>query len=270
MGILKRFNEIHGLGDDVEKERTRFVERVNQHIFHRIDTIQLDGFAYSMLFQLVCFELGVNANDFHERPTRFGDDIPATIRTVTEDSFENTLVVLCALYNYIEYESDSEKGRRWLSKRVEIVLSRCTCDIGERWKDGFFYPAGAEELDKPLIEDTLTWLNSYPDERKDYETALQYYSKGNSLGDVIQKCYLAVEGIARKVLGNHKTLDNYKDELLAKINLSDGWKSILATYIKYAHDYRHASPGRHEITKQEAEAYLYMTGLIIRLTIESQ
>ena len=271
MGVRKKFNEILGLGDDAEKERKRFVERVNQHIFHRIDTEQWDGFDYPMLFKLVCFELGVNAHDFRERETlRFGDVIPASIRTVTENNFENTLLVLCALYNHIQLESDSKIGREWLSKQIKVTLSRCTRDIGVRWEEGFFYPAGAEEMDKPLIEGTLTWLNEYPNERKDYEGALQIYLAGESLPDVIRNCYSAVEGVVRNVLGNDRTLDNNKDELLKQMDLSDGWKSILATYIKYAHDYRHASAGRHEITKQEAEAYLYMTGLIIRLTIESQ
>ena len=85
------------------------------------------------------------------------------------------------------------------------------------------------------------------------------------MGEVIRNCYSAVEGIARNLLGNERTLDNNKDELLAKINLSSGWKSLLASYINYAHNYRHASLKRHDVTKQEAEAYLYMTGLIIRL-----
>lgn len=272
MGVRKKFNEILGLEDGVEEERSRFVKRVNQAIFHRIDTEQWDDYDYLMLFKLVCFELGVDAHDFRERTleTKFRDVIPATIRTVTEDTFEKTLVVLCALYNYIQLESDSKIAREWLSKQIKSVLSRCTLNIGIRWKEGLFYPAGAEELDKPLIEETLTWLNDYPDERKDYQGALQIYSVGEPLPDVIKNCYLAIEGVVRKVLRNERTLDNNKDELLAKMDLSDGWKSILANYIKYAHDYRHASPGRHEITTQEAEAYLYITGLIIRLIIESK
>ncbi len=271
MGIHKRFNEVFGLEDSIEEEKKRFVERVNQHIFHRIDTEQWDYFDYSMLFKLVCFELGVNAHDFREREMpRFLDIIPATIRTVTEDNFEMTIKVLCSLYDYITIESDNEKGREWLSKQINVILSRCTCDIGVRWKEGFFYPSGAEELDKPIIEETLTWLSDYPDERQSYRIALQCYVAEGSLTDVITNCYSAIEGVARNVLGNQKTLDNNKDELLAKIELSDGWKSILANYVKYAHDYRHASPERHDITKQEAEAYLYMTGLIIRLIIESR
>jgi hypothetical protein len=110
----------------------------------------------------------------------------------------------------------------------------------------------------------------YPNERKDYRIALEYYAAGNSLGDVVRACYCVLEGTARQILNNSKTLDNNKDEILKRAGLSDRWKAVLATYIRYAHDFRHASESRHTITKPEAEAYLYMTGLLIRLIIESR
>jgi len=272
MCIHKRFNEVFGLEDRIEEEKERFINRVNQIIFHRIDTEQVEQLDYSLLYELVCFELGVNAHDFGKRELGVGYIliVPAAIRTVTGDSFEKTLIVLCALYKYLSKESHRDVNSKWLSKQINSILNRCTLEIGVRWKDGFFYPSGAEELDKPLVEETMTWLKDYPNESQNIRTALQCYMAGDSLTDVITNCYSAVEGIARKVLGNQKTLDNNKNDLLAKIDLSDGWKAILANYISYSHDYRHASEERHDITKHEAEAYLYMTGLIIRLTIESK
>lgn len=273
MSIRKKFNKILGLEDDVEAERKRFVERVNQFIFHDIDTARDVTFGYDTLFRLLCFELGVNAHDFRMRTIGRGMDekhIPASIRTLTGDDFNKTLLVLSILYVYLEGSSDSESNLEWLSANIKLVLSRCSRDIGITWKEGFFYPIGAEELDESLIGETLTWLNDYPNERKDYRIALECYLGDESLADVIRNCYSAVEGVTRVVIGNQKTLDNNKDELLRKMNLADGWNSILATYINYAHDYRHASEQRHEITKQETEAYLYMTGLIIRLIIESK
>ena len=67
MSIRKRFSEIFGLEDNVEAERKRFVERVNQSIFHDIDTVKSRTFNYETLFELLCFELGVNAHDFPYR-----------------------------------------------------------------------------------------------------------------------------------------------------------------------------------------------------------
>lgn len=270
MGIRKRFNEIFGIEDNVEEERQRFVNRVNQSIFHDIDAEGAYEFGYPTLFGNICFELGVNAHDFRQREDRFRELIPPTIKTLTRDDFTETLRVLSILYSYVELGDSNEEGQKWLSQGVEFALSRCACDIGVRWKDGFFYPSGAEELDKPLIEETMTWLKEFPDEERNYRTALQCFITGEALTDVITNCYTAVEGVVRNVLGNNRTLDNNKDELLSKIDLSDGWKPILANYINYAHDYRHASTERHEIEPREAGAYLYMTGLIIRLIIESK
>ena len=120
-------------------------------------------------------------------------------------------------------------------------------------------------MDDVLIDDTLTWLSDYPNEKKDFKKALNCLLREDALDDVIKSCYSTLEGIVRSVLGNKKTLDNNKEELLRTVGLSQGWKSILANYIQYAHDFRHASEQRHQIQKKEAEAYLYMTGLVIRL-----
>jgi hypothetical protein len=268
VSIRKRFNEIFGLKDTFEEERKRFVNRVNQDIFHIIDTEQYIGFQYDELFGLICSDLGVNSNDVPDRRQYGGLETPtALIRTLTGDDFEKTLLVLCILYDRFESFSNRQK---WLSQNVQSIISQSTCNIGVRWKVGFFYPNGAKELDESLIDETLVWLKDYPNEKKDYQQALEHYLRDKSSGDVIKNCYSAIEGLARNILGNDKTLDNNKDELLSKIKLSDGWKAILANFIKYAHDFRHASEQRHEITKQETEGYLYMTGLVIRLIIESK
>lgn len=274
MGIRRRFNQILGIKDSVEDERKKFVQRTNQIIFHVVDTGNPQEFAYGAFFKFLCFEMGLNADDMWRRYHRKSDYIldekeyPPEIRSLTGDDFEKTLLVLCVLYFY--FEGLPNNRQKWLSEQVQTVFSRSTCDIGIRWKDGFFYPSGAKELDESLIDETLTWLNDFPNEKKDYQHALEHYLRDKSSGDVIKNCYSAIEGLARNILGNNKTLDNNKDELLSKISLSDGWKTILANFIKYAHDFRHASEQRHEITKQETEGYLYMTGLVIQLIIESK
>jgi hypothetical protein len=99
---------------------------------------------------------------------------------------------------------------------------------------------------------------------------LRHYMTGDSLPDVVKNCYSATEGIARKILGNENRLDRNVDALVAQVGLSKGWEKVLREYVLYAHHYRHADPVRHDITPQEAEAYLHMTGLIIRLAIESK
>jgi hypothetical protein len=273
MGVRRAFNQLHGIKDGIEDEKRRFVERVNQAIFREVDTIRAREFDYAQLLRVLCFEIGCNLDDLWQSSHRWENQwhhakAPPEIRSLTQDDFETTLQVLMAIHQVFLGSIDG-KGN-WLTEQIQLALSTSTCDLGVRWKDGLFYPGGPEELDRPLVEETLTWLDSYPNERKDYRKALEYYAAGDSLGDVVKTCYCALEGTARQVLNNSKTLDNNKDEILKCVGLSDGWKAVLATYIKYAHDFRHASPGRHAITTVEAEGYLYMTGLLIRLIIESR
>jgi hypothetical protein len=274
MSIRKRFNENFGIQDNLEEERKRFVSRVNQVVFQMIDTRELVKFEYNnVLFDRLCYKMGIDASEIRHRYTRRHDhhllpmeEWAPEIRNLTQDDFQKTCLVLCILYTAFK---ESSNERMWLSTVINAILSEATCDLGVRWHEDFFYLSGAKELDESLVEDVLTWLKDYSDERQDYTRALQCQEQG-ALSDVVQNCYKAVEGVARAILGNQKILDNNKDELLKKIGLSDGWRAILASFIKYAHDYRHASDQRHDITKPEAEAYLYMTGLFIRLLVTTR
>ncbi len=273
MGVRRTFNQLHGVKDNIDDERRRFVQRVNQLLFHEVDTIRSREFRYGQVLEALCFEVGCNFEDLWRRAHRWRDhfrleETPPEIRSLTEDDFETTLMVLMTLYRV--FQACHNNHIQWLEDQVQLILSRSTRDLGIRWKDGLFYPSGPEELDKPLVEQILTWLDEYPNEKKDYRNALEHYSTDGSLADVVKACYCAIEGIARNILNNSRTLDKNKDEILGRMGLSDGWKAILGTYVRYAHDFRHASVDRHTITKAEAEGYLYMTGLLIRLMIESK
>ncbi len=130
-----------------------------------------------------------------------------------------------------------------------------------------FYPSGAQELDEALIEEPLKWLANFPNERADYLKALTGYT-GKRLDEVIINCYLAVEGVARQILGNEKVLDKNREELLKKIGLSQEWKGLLSNFINYANEFkRHASEKRHDLNPVEVEGFLYMSGVILRMAI---
>ena len=65
MSVRKRFNEIFGLEDGVDEERKRFVQRVNQFIFHHIDMVHTDTFQYRTLFELVFLNWVSMLTTFH-------------------------------------------------------------------------------------------------------------------------------------------------------------------------------------------------------------
>ena len=113
----------------------------------------------------------------------------------------------------------------------------------------------------------MEWLVNFPNEREDYLKALTGYTN-KRLDDVIINCYLAVEGIARDILGNKKTLDNNREELIKKIGLSQEWKALLSNFINYANEFkRHASEKRHSLNPIEVEAFLYLSGVLLRMAI---
>jgi len=86
------------------------------------------------------------------------------------------------------------------------------------------------------------------------------------LGEVITHCYVAVEGVARNILGNGKTLDNNRVGLMEKLGLSQEWKALLSNFIRYANEFqRHASENRHNLNPIEVEGFLYMTGVLLRM-----
>ncbi|MFQ5861963.1 MAG: hypothetical protein ACE5IC_02475 [Candidatus Brocadiales bacterium] len=263
--MLKEFNKRFGIQSSVEEEKRRFVQRINQSVFYKIEKRS----DYELLFKSTCYWLGVNADDCITIANRgnYGEIIMPSLRSLTSDDFLKTIKILVLSHGFLKFDSElQEKMSFW----IENALSHSTVDLGVKWKNGMFYPSGAEILDETLVEDPLDWLDDFPDEKQDFLKAIDRYST-NKLDDVVINCYLVVEGLVRKVLQNNRTLDNNREELLRKVGLSQEWKAFLSNYINYANEFkRHASDRRHTISPSEVEAFLYFTGLLVRLIVESK
>ncbi len=259
--MLKQFYELFNIKNTLEEEQRNFVHRINQRLLDELESY----YNYKKTFQFVCYGVGKNANDLIRKASSYTEIIPS-LRVLTNDDFLNTLKILAVLYRY--FSSNDSDWSIQLNKEITLALSLTPIDLGIKWKDGMFYPTNAGILDQKLIEDPLNWLNNYPDEKKDFSNAIvKYMSK--EYGDVVGYCYSTIEGLARQVLKNSKTLDNNRETLLAKAKLSAEWSKILSIYIQYANEYkRHASDKRHNIIPKETEAFLYLTGLLVRLIIE--
>lgn len=267
--MLKRFNELFGIQDDLSTEQRRFVERINQTAFPPTEKLNYPV-SYQEVFELVCYWLGTNANDriskVNEGNYFSSKSIIPPLRSLTHDQFIETIKVLRLLYGALDkYPREQEALAGW----IETALEQATVDLGVAWRDGMFYPSGARELDEALIEEPFNWLEDFPDERADYLKAMRGYSN-NKLDEVIINCYVAVEGLARNILGNKKTLDNNREGLMKTLELSQEWKSLLGNFITYANEFeRHASENRHKLNPVEVEGFLYMSGVLLRMMILS-
>lgn len=266
--MMKRFNDAFGIHDDLPSEQRRFVERINQTAFLRVKEIRYNPSA-TEIFGRVGYVLGINADDMLREANSMNfssEKFVPHLRTLTNNDFRQTLKVICVVYDVLR----GHPGHFGVfCASVQAALQHATVDLGIRWTDGMFYPSGAPELDTALVEEPLVWLTDYPNERADYTKALAAYS-GKRLDDVVINCYVAVEGIARAILSNTRTLENNREDLMKQLSLSQPWKALLSNFINYANEFgRHASQNRHDLNPVEVEGFLYMTGVVIRMCVLS-
>ena len=187
-------------------------------------------------------------------------------KTLSKKDFVQTLRVVVAIYKCV---SDKPNTQRFITSYVADAIEKANLNLGVKWADGIFYPTGDKFLDTELIDNSLSLLDKFPSEKTDLKNALDnYYAK--SLYGVVENCYIAVEGIGRQLLGNKKTLDNNREDLLRLLQFSKYWDKIFLNYLSFAHEYRrHAGENRHDLKPEEVEGFLYLTCLIIRATIRA-
>ncbi len=272
MNVLSRFTKNFGLKSEVGDEKRRFVERMHDTVYRSIQGAEYP-LEYESIFRSTCFVLGENADDririLNQRNyNRFQTVIPE-LRTLSQSDFTKTMLVICIVYDYLEGKSGGKSKQALIDAAITAALALCQTDIGIRWNAGMFYKSGATSLDEALINDPLEWLDSFPAEKTDYQKALEFYTKGE-LGPVITHCYNAIEGLARKVLKNERTLQGNIKELQTKFVWSEEMGKLISLFFGMTNELqRHASEERHKLKEREVEAFIYLTGTIARLILKS-
>jgi len=262
---LKSFYKNFGLTPDLDTERVRFVNRINQSAFF-INYLQYPD-KYENIFLEICYKSGENGRDIINKYNRsnYGNRVVPNLAILTKNDFLETLKILILLY-----DSVSEINQEMVSFAIETALSEAIGDLDIRWKDGMFYPAGAKEFDSKLINDPLDWLKEFPDVRKTYLSSLSHFNisltDSGARKDAITNAYSAIEGLSRKVLNNSKNFDKNSDELVGKLGLPNEYKNIIYYYKKIANGYSSRHAGL-EFGHNETEAFVYFTGILIRLIV---
>jgi uncharacterized protein YaaR (DUF327 family) len=169
------------------------------------------------------------------------------------------------------------KDKRALVQGIRIAMSLCEIDIGVDFKDGVFWKSGAKLLDEELVNEPLQWLSDAK-----YKSVLAPFKKGLSdfllatketerHKDVVTDMYEALEAMAKVVCDNGKDLSANRESFVSRLGLSEYYKKMMRDFIEFANEFRHAEEQRKsriKLTTQEVEAFVYMTGLYIRLAIE--
>ncbi len=220
--MIKDFNKNFGLSSDIESDKIAFLNRCESFL-QDLRRKALTQDEYSNLFNTVCLQLGLNPRKIIADNSFLRTQIP----DVHELQPNNFLGILKIVSIVRQYFSKNERITEIIDETIEGFLQLSTIDIGITYKAGMFFPKGEELLDKELIGYSISLLNEYPDEDKDLRTALDNYRTGSKYG-VIEFSYRCIEGLARQILKNKKTLIDNKGEIIKASGLSDHWKKILA------------------------------------------
>ncbi len=265
---LKEFHSLFNTAPTLAEEKNAFVQRINQTIFSKVVNLTHPT-SYEVIFQGICYELGVNGADMIARQNANNFSglrrIPS-LRKITNDDFVKTLQVLVLLYKSLNTEYQQQTDGY-----IRIALVSANTDFGIRWDDGMFYPSGAGELDEKLIDENLQWLKNYPEQATQFKTALNHFQKStkdiSARKDAITNAYSSMEGVAQLVLSNKKNFDNNLYALMDQLSLPTQYKNIFNYYKVMANEYssRHAGT---EFSHEETEAFIYLTGILMRLSIQ--
>lgn len=272
------FNLRFGLSEpDSEKLKTQFVNRVNSHLFRWLEDD--DSFWRSDFVLWISLESGELWNETF-RQNHNGEYFDLDLKRVSGSDFFRTLWLVEKCYLFIKDDKLRSIGRPYIldyskivslrnfNQRIEDILLRSDSRIGIFWKEGKFYKAGAKELDEALIKDNLEWLNDFPGIKSQYNNALDHFKDSfkniSARKDTITNAYSSIERLAQIILNNKKNFDKNSDELVEYLKLPKEYKNIIHFYKKIANEYssRHAGSKFGHI---ETEAFIYMTGLIMRL-----
>jgi hypothetical protein len=190
----------------------------------------------------------------------------------TGKDFYQLLKALELLYEGLLIHDDY--SFRQLEPIIPAAIAQCEIDLGIEWKDGIFQPSGAKLLDEELVNEPMKWLADpkYKNVLQPFQKGLRHYletTKDQSkLPDAITDMYEALEALARIANGNDKNLSANAAQFVDKLGLSEYYAKMLNEYCQYAHQYRHAvrqAKERIPPKPQEVEAFIYTTGLFIRL-----
>jgi len=259
-----RFNISIGL----DKAKERFINRVRNLIaddFLGDNTIFEEDFYKSDILWEVANVLGMVHFDYYD------------LMNYVEGDFHSCLNALEVTYNKLV--ETKHKETESLNELIQEVISLSEVDLGIEWRDGAFWPSGAKLLDEALVNENLKWLSDtkYANVGAPFEKGLHHLLEAQhqpeKLTDVITDMYEALEKIARITIGNNRTLGQNAKQFVGKLGLSNHYETMLREYTKYAHEFRHAvEQGKERVppTAPEVEAFVYTTGLFIRLAIRQQ
>ncbi len=276
---MSDFNSRFGLAEPDQNEiKQKFLSRVNSLIFSWLNNDA--EFKNSDIVEFLSLELGESWDEVFKKDSYGRRGI--NLNSISKNNFFRTLRIIEECYKFIlsggvknnnpHVWDHTKRVTVWnFNSRIEKIFVLSEANIGIFWKDGKFYKSGAKELDKKLIEDPLDWLSKYPKVKERFDVSLDYFKKSqknkNARKDSITNAYSAIESLSKEVLKNKKNFEKNSNLIVDYLNLPNEYKNIFHYYKQIAHEYSSRHSGS-EFEHVEAEAFIYLTGLLIRLILQ--
>jgi HEPN domain-containing protein len=253
--MIKEIYERLGIETDLEEENERFFNR----LYSTLEEIKIRD---SSVYGEIAFNLGVEYKFLL---------ISYLNHDYSSESFYYNLVVAETILRVIKEYDD--QAYTFLKERLKNAVDYSMIDLGVIFKDDGFIKKGVEILDRTALIEPLDWLKKYPNAKTDFEGALQNYLT-KDYGEATTRAYSALESLVKTVLGSNKRLDNLIKDLLKLLSLPRQWSTILVNYCDFAHEFSTRHGKKEGKTKdlaseKDTEAYIYFTGLMIRLIIRT-
>ncbi|HOJ16744.1 MAG TPA: hypothetical protein PLC43_06225, partial [Caldisericia bacterium] len=192
--MWKDFYKRLNLEPKLEEEKAKFTARI-RNVLDDLDN-EIEPFAPERINNLHCYPI------YSEVAFALGKskEYALTKYLPSDVSFEDTLKVVEAVLQVLIEEwktnkTELQKRRmKTFNHKIEEAINLSALDLGIRFVDGKFYPKGAEELDKILIEENLMWLKDYSTTKELFENALKHLLNKN-YKDAITNAYSSLESL---------------------------------------------------------------------------
>jgi hypothetical protein len=271
--------------DDAEQELTRFKHRLTSVLSKRLTFPYITKAAFDDKF---CLILGVSP--VHEWASSAFDNLDILQEETSSSNFRKLRVsrsidesktipeiaeVIQSLFWTLE-EINPEYLKP-VAKAVQEALDYSPIiPINLVYDDCFarLYPAGARELDEPLVEETLIWLQGYPDVAKHFQDALVIHLQQDQehYRNLLDNLRFAVEQLLQNVLDNQKSLENQKAPLgqwLKERNIHAQVRGLFSTLLnRFSRYQNNAVKHREAYSLPEIELMIYLTGIFLRFIAE--
>jgi len=277
LGSEQRFHERLGLPITQEEARRRFMARAT-NLFEHLTLHQKEQVIKQVAFETGDPRLGTTMTFLGQPVSSYVAILSKQIKTQEDlaiilSDWEKTLIAIEALYQCV-----SAKKRQELAHQVEDLIKRAEVDLGIEWRNGQFWKKGARLLDDVLVHEPLEWLAnaSLDGVRRPFTHGLRLYRMAGAdsemLKSAVASMYEAVEATAKLLTKSDKDLSALKQRLAKALGLPKELRQVLDSYVEYGCKFRHAdavSDGarrpRPHLGEAEAEFFLYLTGLLLRL-----